>query len=66
MEIKWYKYMKEGVNNKIKGDANAWLKRGDTLVIQGDMQGAVVGYNYKGPTVVVFEISLSKKIFTTA
>jgi hypothetical protein len=41
--------MKEGVNNKMKGDANAWLKRGDTLVIQGDMQGAVVGYTI--PTV---------------
>jgi hypothetical protein len=36
--------MKEGVNNKIKGDANAWLKRGDMLVIQGDMQGVVVSY----------------------
>jgi hypothetical protein len=46
MEIKWYKYMKEGVNNKMKGDANAWLKRGDTLVIQGDKQGAVVGYRF--------------------
>jgi hypothetical protein len=33
MEIKWYKYIKEGVNNKIKGDANTWLKCGNILVI---------------------------------
>ena len=36
--------MKVGVHNKIKGEANAWLKQGDTLVKQGDTQGAVVGY----------------------
>ena len=40
MEIKWYKHMKVGVSNKIKGETNAWLKQGDTLVKQGDMQGA--------------------------
>ena len=39
MEIKWYKYMKEGVNNKMKGETNAWLKHGDTPVKQGDTQG---------------------------
>ena len=37
--------MKEGVNNEMKGETNAWLKYGDTPVKQGDMQGAVVGYN---------------------
>jgi hypothetical protein len=47
MEIKRYKYMREGVNNKIKEDTNAWLKRGDMLIRQGDIQGAVVGYIYK-------------------
>ena len=26
----------EGVNNEIKGETNAWLKRGDTLVKRGD------------------------------
>ena len=26
----------EGANNKIKGETNAWLKHGDTLVKQGD------------------------------
>ena len=37
MEIEWYKYMKEGVNNEMKGETNAWLKQGDTPVKQGDM-----------------------------
>ena len=36
MEIKWYKYMKEGVNNKMKGETNTWLKHSDMLVKQGD------------------------------
>ena len=45
MENKWYKYMKEGINNKIKGETNVCPKQGDTPVKQGDMQGAVVGYN---------------------
>ena len=44
MEIEWYKYMKEGVNNEMKGETNA-SKQGDTPVKQGDMQGAVVGYS---------------------
>ena len=46
MEIEWYKYMKEGVNNEMKGETNTYPKQGDTLVKQGDMQGAVVGYIY--------------------
>ena len=25
MEIKWYKYMKEGINNKMKGETNTWV-----------------------------------------
>ena len=29
----------EGVSNKMKGETNARLKQGDTLVRQGDMQG---------------------------
>ena len=37
--------MKEGVNNKMKGETNACPKQGDTPVKQGDMQGAVVGYS---------------------
>ena len=36
MEIEWYKYMKEGVNNKIKGETNAWLKHSNTPVKQGN------------------------------
>ena len=28
-----------GVSNKIKGETNAWLKQGNTLVKQGDTQG---------------------------
>ena len=32
MEMKWYKYMKEGINNKMKGETNACPKHGDTLV----------------------------------
>ena len=36
--------MKEGVNNKMKGETNAWLKHSDTPVRQGDTQGAVVVY----------------------
>ena len=39
MEIEWYKYMKEGINNKMKGETNACLKQGDTPVKQGDTQG---------------------------
>ena len=46
MEIEWYKYMKEGVNNEMKGETNACLKQGDTPVKQGNMQGAVVGYKF--------------------
>ena len=46
MEIEWYKYMKEGVNNEMKGETNTCPKQGDTPVKQGDMQGAVVGYIY--------------------
>ena len=34
----------EGANNKMKGETNAWLKHGDTLVKRGDTQDAVVGY----------------------
>ena len=26
----------EGANNKMKGETNAWLKHGDTLVKRGD------------------------------
>ena len=37
--------MKEGVHNEMKGETNACPKQGDTPVKQGDMQGAVVGYN---------------------
>ena len=44
MEIEWYKYIKEGVNNEMKGETNTCPKQGNTLVKQGDMQGAVVGY----------------------
>ena len=29
----------------MKGETNACPKQGDTLVKQGDMQGAVVGYS---------------------
>ena len=36
---------KEGANNKMKGETNAWLKHGDTLVKRGDTQDAVVGYS---------------------
>ena len=39
MEIEWYKYMKEGVNNKMKGETNACPKHGDTPVKPGDTQG---------------------------
>ena len=28
----------------MKGETNAWLKQGDTLVKKGDTQGAIVGY----------------------
>ena len=28
--------MKEGVNDKMKGETNTWLKHGDTPVKQGD------------------------------
>ena len=34
----------KGVNNEMKGETNTCPKQGDTLVKQGDMQGAVVGY----------------------
>ena len=54
MEIEWYKYMKEGINNKMKGETNACPKQGDTPVKQGDMQGAVVGYTINLPTAKLF------------
>ena len=30
----------------MKGETNAWLKQGDTLVKRSNMQGLVVGYSY--------------------
>ena len=41
---KWYKYIVKVMVIKQEGEANTQPKRGDTLVKQGDMQGAVVGY----------------------
>ena len=37
IENKWYKCIKEGVNNEMKGETNACPKQSDTPVKQGDM-----------------------------